>query len=122
MVASSLIDHRWLKYWDILKRSLQLQHNEFKLSIRLWTTGDYWSSVKIILKEYFHTHSLICLFPVDVTRAGEGQLEIMVNNGNLPNTVEMESAGVYKIAFVPEQAGKQYVDINFNKEPLPGLS
>ena len=58
-------------------------------------------------------------FTIDVTRAGEGQLEIMVNNGNLPNTVEMESAGVYKIAFVPEQAGKQYVDINFNKEPLP---
>lgn len=58
---------------------------------------------------------------VDVTNAGEGQLEIMVNNGNLPNTVEMETAGVYKIAFVPEQAGKQYVDINFNREPLPGI-
>lgn len=58
-------------------------------------------------------------FTIDVTNAGEGQLEIMVNNGNLPNTVEMENAGVYKIAFVPEQAGKQYVDINFNREPLP---
>lgn len=45
----------------------------------------------------------------------------MVNNGNLPNTVEMENAGVYKIAFIPEQAGKQYVDINFNREPLPGM-
>lgn len=45
----------------------------------------------------------------------------MVNNGNLPNTVEMENAGVYKIAFTPEQAGKQYVDINFNREPLPGM-
>ncbi|XP_063426626.1 filamin-C-like isoform X2 [Mytilus trossulus] len=58
-------------------------------------------------------------FTIDVTSAGEGQLEIMVNNGNLPNTVEMENAGVYKIAFIPEQAGKQYVDINFNREPLP---
>ncbi|XP_076100088.1 filamin-B-like isoform X2 [Mytilus galloprovincialis] len=58
-------------------------------------------------------------FTIDVTSAGEGQLEIMVNNGNLPNTVEMENAGVYKIAFTPEQAGKQYVDINFNREPLP---
>jgi len=65
---------------------------------------------------------LICLFPVDVTRAGEGLLEITVNNGNLTSTVEIESAGVYKVAFVPEQAGKQYVDINFNREPLPGLS
>ncbi|KAJ8309855.1 hypothetical protein KUTeg_011720 [Tegillarca granosa] len=59
-------------------------------------------------------------FKIDVTRAGEGQLEIMVNNGNLPNNVEMERTGVYKISFVPIAAGIQTVDINFNKESIPG--
>ncbi|KAK3094677.1 hypothetical protein FSP39_004809 [Pinctada imbricata] len=59
-------------------------------------------------------------FTIDVTRAGEGQLEIMVNNGNLPNTVDMETTGVYKISFVPEEDGVQTVHINFNSEALPG--
>ncbi|XP_061194597.1 filamin-C-like isoform X3 [Saccostrea echinata] len=59
-------------------------------------------------------------FTIDVTRAGEGQLEIMVNNGNLRNTVDMERAGVYRITFTPEEAGRQYVNINFNSEGLPG--
>ncbi|XP_069103438.1 filamin-B-like isoform X5 [Argopecten irradians] len=59
-------------------------------------------------------------FTIDVSRAGEGQLEIMVNNGNLPNTVELERPSVYRIAFTPTSAGKQYVDINFNSESLPG--
>ena len=53
-------------------------------------------------------------------KAGEGQLEIMVNNGNLPNTVESEETGVYQISFVPETAGTQTVDITFNKENHPG--
>jgi hypothetical protein len=57
---------------------------------------------------------------VDVTRAGEGQLEIMVNDGNLRNSVDMERTGVYKITFTPQEAGRQYVNINFNSEGLPG--
>ncbi|XP_021372143.1 filamin-A-like isoform X2 [Mizuhopecten yessoensis] len=61
-------------------------------------------------------------FTIDVSQAGEGQLEIMVNNGNLPNTVELERPSVYRITFTPTSAGKQYVDINFNSEALPGSS
>ena len=60
------------------------------------------------------------MISVDVRNAGEGQLEIMVNSGNLPNTVESDETGVYKISFVPEAAGKQTVDITFNKEAHPG--
>ena len=43
----------------------------------------------------------------------------MVNSGNLPNTVESDEVGVYKISFVPETAGTQTVDIMFNKEAHP---
>nr|XP_034327979.1 filamin-A isoform X5 [Crassostrea gigas] len=59
-------------------------------------------------------------FTIDVTRAGEGQLEIMVNKGNIRNSVDMERTGVYRISFTPEEAGRQYVDISFNEEALPG--
>ncbi|XP_056004557.1 filamin-C-like isoform X2 [Ostrea edulis] len=59
-------------------------------------------------------------FTIDVTRAGEGQLEIMVNDGNLRNSVDMERTGVYRITFTPQEAGRQYVNINFNSEGVPG--
>lgn len=59
-------------------------------------------------------------FTIDVTRAGEGQLEIMVNKGNIRNSVDMERTGVYRISFTPEEAGRQFVDISFNDEALPG--
>lgn len=62
----------------------------------------------------------IIFLSVDVTRAGEGQLEIMVNDGNLRNSVDMERTGVYRITFTPQEAGRQYVNINFNSEGVPG--
>ena len=74
---------------------------------------------------YFYIYSLdqwSLFWSVDVTRAGEGQLEIMVNKGNLQNSVEMERTGVYRISFTPEEAGRQFVNINFNEEELPGMS
>ncbi|XP_046560615.1 filamin-A-like isoform X1 [Haliotis rubra] len=59
------------------------------------------------------------IFSIDVSQAGEGQLQIMVNNGNLPNDVEMVQSGVYRISFVPVEPGVQTVDISFNDEALP---
>lgn len=53
-------------------------------------------------------------------KAGEGQLQIMVNNGNIPNKVESREMGVYAIHFIPIETGPQKVDILFNEEPLPG--
>ncbi|KAL8600676.1 hypothetical protein ACOMHN_006742 [Nucella lapillus] len=57
-------------------------------------------------------------FVIDVHAAGEGQLQIMVNNGNLPNEVEAVDTGVYRIRFVPVDPGTQQVDIFFNDEAL----
>nr|KAI8751172.1 filamin-B [Biomphalaria glabrata] len=58
-------------------------------------------------------------FTIDVGEAGEGQLQIMVNQGNTPNDVEAEGTGHYKIKFIPTVPGKQVVDILFNEKPLP---
>ena len=59
------------------------------------------------------------MLPVDVRQAGEGQLQIMVNNGNLPNEVELPEPGVYEISFIPVEAGRHEVEISFNDETLP---
>lgn len=70
---------------------------------------------------HINYNTCIYSFPVDVRKAGEGQLEIMVNNGNLPNTVESDVTGVYRMSFVPEVVGTQTVDIIFNKEHHPSM-
>lgn len=59
-------------------------------------------------------------FSVDVNSAGEGQLEIMVNNGTLPNKVTTQRAGVYKVSFIPTEPGTHSVEIRFNGEQLLG--
>ena len=61
-------------------------------------------------------------FVVDVSAAGEGQLEIMVNRGMVPNTVRMLRTGVFQVSFVPRDARPHTVDITFNGEPLPRQS
>jgi len=59
---------------------------------------------------------------VDVNEAGEGQLEITVNKGSVPNSVRMLSTGVFQVSFVPREAKPHSVDIRFNSAPLPGIN
>ena len=59
------------------------------------------------------------MFTVDVTQAGEGQLEIMVNRGAVPNTVKMLRKGVFLVTFIPRDPKSHVVDIKFNGELIP---
>ena len=59
------------------------------------------------------------LLTVDVTQAGEGQLEIMVNRGQVPNSVKMLRKGIFLVSFVPRDARPHTVDIKFNGELIP---
>jgi len=59
---------------------------------------------------------------VDVNRAGEGELEIMVNKGTVANSVRMMSTGVFQVSFVPKEPKPHSVDIKFNSTPLPRTS
>ena len=56
---------------------------------------------------------------VDVTQAGEGQLEIMVNRAAVPNQVKMLRKGVFLVSFVPENTEPHHIDIKFNGYRLP---
>jgi len=58
-------------------------------------------------------------FSIDVSQAGEGQLEIMINKGTVPNQARMVSKGLFSVSFIPREARPHEIDIRFNGEPLP---
>lgn len=58
---------------------------------------------------------------VDVSEAGDGELEIMVNRGMVPNTVRLLRDGLFQVSFVPRDPRPHLVDITFNQEALARL-
>lgn len=61
-----------------------------------------------------------CTFQVDASRAGEGQLEIAVNDGDVPNQVQVQGNGKCQVSFKPESTLPHVVDIKFNGQNVPG--
>jgi len=59
---------------------------------------------------------------VDVSQAGEGQLEITVNQGMVPNSVRALGKGLFAVTFTPRDTRPHLVDILFNGEPIPRTS
>lgn len=59
-------------------------------------------------------------FSVDASEAGEGQLEIAVNEGEIPNQVQVLDNGKCIVNFVPEEAIPHIVDIKFNGHNVNG--
>ncbi|XP_069676636.1 filamin-A isoform X2 [Periplaneta americana] len=61
-----------------------------------------------------------CQFRVDASQAGEGQLEISINEGEVPNHVQVVGGGRCLVSFTPEQTKPHLIDIKFNGETVPG--
>lgn len=61
-----------------------------------------------------------CEFQVDASQAGEGQLEIAVNDGEVPNQVQVQGNGRCQVSFRPEYCNPHVVDIKFNGLNVPG--
>lgn len=59
-----------------------------------------------------------CQFRVDASAAGEGQLEISINEGEVPNHVQVVGGGRCLVSFTPEQAKPHFIDIKFNGETV----
>lgn len=57
---------------------------------------------------------------MDASQAGEGQLEISVNDGKVPNQVQVLGNGRCLVSFRPETSGIHIIDIRFNGENVPG--
>lgn len=58
---------------------------------------------------------------VDAVDAGKGQLEISVNQGKVPNNVQMQGAGRCLVTFIPQYPGKYVIDVTFNGEQVQGI-
>ncbi|OQV23312.1 Filamin-B [Hypsibius exemplaris] len=59
-------------------------------------------------------------FTVDASLAGEGQLEISINNGRVPNKVDVLGGGKVLVTFTPQVAQPHFIDVKFNGEQVPG--
>ncbi|XP_025831707.1 filamin-A isoform X1 [Agrilus planipennis] len=59
-------------------------------------------------------------FKVDASQAGEGQLEISINEGEVPNHVQVVGGGRCLVSFTPDVAKPHLIDIKFNGETVRG--
>uniref|UniRef100_A0A914CJJ2 Filamin n=1 Tax=Acrobeloides nanus TaxID=290746 RepID=A0A914CJJ2_9BILA len=59
-------------------------------------------------------------FLVDAVEAGKGQLEISVNQGKVPNNVQMQGAGRCLVTFIPQHPGTYVIDVTFNGHQVHG--
>lgn len=57
---------------------------------------------------------------VDAVDAGKGQLEISVNQGAVPNNVELQEAGRCLVTFIPQHVGSYNIDVSFNGTQVHG--
>lgn len=57
---------------------------------------------------------------MDASQAGEGQLEISINDGEVPNHVQVLGGGKCLVSFTPEIAKSHSIEIKFNGETVPG--
>ncbi|KAK2719655.1 hypothetical protein QYM36_005214 [Artemia franciscana] len=62
----------------------------------------------------------VCQFRVDAGSAGEGQLEISINDGEVPNQVQVLGGGRCLVSFTPDHPRLHTIDIKFNGETVPG--
>lgn len=55
-------------------------------------------------------------FTVDASRAGEGDLEIIINRGSVPNTAKPLTKGLFTVSFTPREAKVHNIEVIFNGE------
>lgn len=61
-----------------------------------------------------------CLYIVDGSGAGSGNLEILVNGGHVTSFVRNLGNQKFLASFVPHKALVHLVDMKFNNEQVPG--
>jgi len=59
-------------------------------------------------------------FTVDASKAGEGQLEVAINDGLVPNQVKPLGKSKFLFTFIPKTHDSHIVSIKFNGHQLPG--
>ena len=57
---------------------------------------------------------------VSIIFTGEGQLEISINDGDVPNAVQVLGGGKCLVTYTPDQALTHEIEVTFNGEQVPG--
>lgn len=57
---------------------------------------------------------------VDVSHAGDGQLEVLVENGSIPCNIVQTSNGHFSVTFVPREAKVHQIVVKFNGQQVKG--
>ncbi|CAF2820839.1 unnamed protein product [Rotaria sp. Silwood2] len=60
-------------------------------------------------------------FTVDASKAGEGQLEVAINDGLVPNQVKALGNSKFLFTFIPKTNDPHIISIKFNGHQLPGF-
>ena len=63
---------------------------------------------------------MLKIFIVESCRAGEGQLEISINDGDVPNAVQVLGGGKCLVTYTPEEAITHEIEVTFNDEQVSG--
>ena len=66
--------------------------------------------------------SILCtyLYLIKSYATGEGQLEISINDGDVPNAVQVLGGGKCLVTYTPDQALTHEIEVTFNGENVPG--
>ena len=59
-------------------------------------------------------------FTVDASKSGEGQLEVAINDGLIPNQVKALGNSKFLFTFTPKTTDPHIISIKFNSHQLPG--
>jgi filamin len=59
-------------------------------------------------------------FDIDASKAGIGQLEIIIKDGQIPCHATSHGSFHFDATFLPTEPGRYTIDIKFNGLPVPG--
>ena len=57
---------------------------------------------------------------VDTLQTGPGNLEMMVNDGTIPCTIQMSSKRIFRASFVPKEPIAHWIQMKFNGKHVQG--
>ncbi|CAF1661453.1 unnamed protein product, partial [Adineta ricciae] len=60
-------------------------------------------------------------FTIDALKAGEGQLEVAINNGQVPNKVKSLGKSKFHFTFLPTSNNLHQLSVKFNGHDIPGF-
>jgi filamin len=101
---------------DIHLTSGKMNINGSPFSLKAFDTN------RLIVSDIPHlvTYNHPVEFTVDASKAGEGQLEVAINDGLVPNQVKALGSSKFLFTFTPKTNDPHIVSIKFNGHQIPG--